>query len=320
MKVRGLMVTVLLTCLVLTAPVLANPDQAAAKFSEGQTLLVKADFDGALKAYTAAAKADKKNTDYRDELALLKRIMKMRQALDKAKGPEWITTAEALFAYYKDHKIYTEALPLGVKLHSQQNTPDSAAQLARTQLALSMNAEAAHILGAVVREKLNAEVRVLMAVAMARQNKLVEARGIAAEVNLGSSPSGQLLFDLACLKALLGQPDEAITMLIRAFEATPPAELATIKAQAKECKDLAALRDKPAFAQALNTASKVSGKANCGKCPMKEKCTHDKDAGKDKPGAKDQHPCPAGKDAAGKPDNGQPQQPGHQPKQGDKKP
>ena len=83
-----------------------SADQAAESFKLGRALMVKAEFDAALKAFTEAAKANPDRQEYRQQFALVRRIIKMRKRIDQEQNPEkWETTAQALRSFYYDYDL-----------------------------------------------------------------------------------------------------------------------------------------------------------------------------------------------------------------------
>jgi hypothetical protein len=90
-------------------------------------------------------------------------------------------------------------------------------------------------------------------------------------------------YNVACALAVLGDVEGADRSLRRAFQLTPPSELAGLKKQAGTDTDLASLRGTPAFATALKTESLVSDKApvkaGCAGCPSKGSCSEEKSGG-----------------------------------------
>ena len=271
-------------CFIL-CPALVRADSGedpAKLFADGKALLTKGDFDGALKALEAAAKADSKNDEYRQEASVLRRIIKIRKNLDDQKDmAKWEATARSLRAFYYDNDIYTEALALDKRVHARLNTPESAAMLAETQLELGRNAEAAELLGDVEDGKLTPQARVLLGIARAREKNVDGAREALAKLPKAEEAGAGLLFDMARLASLTGDQKRAAELLTKCFEATPPSRLASFKAYARQCKDLGGLAGTEAFTKALATESKVaeskcSGGSDCGKCPMKGGCEMEK--------------------------------------------
>ncbi len=76
----------------------ADSSEEAAKLGvEGRACLAKADFEGAKKAFKAAAKADRDNDQYRQLYAVVRRVIKIRESLaDEQDLEKWATTASAL--------------------------------------------------------------------------------------------------------------------------------------------------------------------------------------------------------------------------------
>jgi tetratricopeptide (TPR) repeat protein len=251
---------------------------AAKRFEKGKALLVKADFAGALEAYAAAVKADPKNDEYRQQLALLRRVVKIREKLGEQKDAEkWESTARSLRGFYYDNDIYGEALALDKQLHARLNTGESAATLAETLLELDQNKAAADLLAGMSDGKLTPDGRVLLGIAWARAGEADKAKQIAAKCQAPEDAGPSALFDLARLCALAGDQAKAAELLTRCFELTPPSRLEAFKAYAREHKDLRSLAATERFAKVLKTASKVpeskcSTGTSCGKCPMSGGC------------------------------------------------
>ena len=266
---------------IAVCPPLARADsahRAADAFAQGGVLVAKGDFDAALKAYATAAKADSANQAYRQQYSLVRRVIKMRKRIEKESNPEkWVASAEALRAFYYEHGVYTEALPLDRQFHAKMNTPESAAMLAQTQIELGMDAEAAGLLSGLDKDKITPRSQVLLGIAFARQGKLDDARRIAKDFAVPKDAKPPVLWNLARLRALVGDSSDALGLLTRCFESTPPSRLDAAKTDAKESKDFGTLLASADFAKALETKSKVkesgcSGGTSCGKCPSRASC------------------------------------------------
>ena len=288
---RMVTVSVLILGVVSAAamPALAgSAEEAAEKFAAGKALLAKADFDGALKAFKKAAKKDAKNQEYAQEYALLRQVIGLRKTCAKERDAEkWLTTAGALRTFYYDHNLYSEALPLDQERHRRQRSAESAVLLAETQLALAMHSEAVEMLAGLAKAEASPRAAVLRGIALARLGRIDEARELAGESRQVTDDAGpRYFYDLARLQALTGNSMSALEALTRAFELTPPSLIDGFRAEAKECKDFAALQASSDFAKVLETSSKVkeskcSSGTSCGKCPMRSKCS-----GKDQKGNK----------------------------------
>jgi len=281
MRLQAVLICTLAACLLfLPDAARAGSNEGAAGFSrQAADLLARADFDGALNAYREAAKADPENQEYRQQYALVRRIAKMRESIDKEQNPQkWETTARALRSFYYNHGLFGEALPVDRQFHTKLNTAESATMLAETELKLDMNAEAADLLGGLDEQKQSPHTQALLGLALARQGKLDEARAIAEKCVLPDAAGPDLFFNVARMRALLGDASQALSLLVRTLEQTPPSRLEARVAEAKTCPDFANLVAAADFGKALKTPSKVkesgcSGGSSCGKCPSKSKCS-----------------------------------------------
>lgn len=256
----------------------AVASDAATAFEQGRAMLAQADFDGAMKAYAEAVKADPKNVVYRQQYTLLRRVVSIREKLgEQTDHDRWETTVRSLRGYYYDNGIYGEALALDRLVHDKLKSPTSSAWLAETLLEMGQDAEADALLAGVKEEDQTLRTRMLLGIARARLGKQDEAKRLAAACPAPPDAGPGLLFDLARLQALTGDATRACELLTRCFEQTPPSRLAGVKAQASRCHDFDTLSRTDAFAKALATESKVaeskcSSGTDCGKCPMRASC------------------------------------------------
>ncbi len=277
----------------MASPALAgSAERAAESYKQGDVLLAQGDFDGAVKAFAAAVKADRDNEDYRQQYALVRQIVKLRKRIGKERNPEkWEKSARALRAFYYEHRIYSEALSLDREFHTRLDNAESAAMLAETELNLGMNDEAAELLAGLDSQQATPRSHALLGIALARQGKLDDARGVAEKCQLPDDAGPGVYFDVARLRALLGDASDALAMLTRCCESTLPSRLEALKYRAKECKDFRALAAGPEFAKVLETPSKIkesgcSSGSSCGKCPSRTSCGK----GKSSSSAKDKKP------------------------------
>jgi tetratricopeptide (TPR) repeat protein len=266
----GLSLALVLQCGAIT---FAQTD-GARQFAQAKALLAQADFRGALDAFKAASKAEPENSEYFQEYALLRRVIRIREQLKEEEDAEtWQKMSRALYNYYRQHKINGEALATARALYEKAASGESAALLADAQLAADDNAAAVALLSQLDEGARTIQTDVLHGIALARVSKLADARAMAGKLELPKDCDGPLCFDAARLYALVGDAEKAIGALTCAFERTPANQLEAVKADAKQCRDLAALTGSPAFASALEVKSKVA--AGCAKdgskCPSKDK-------------------------------------------------
>jgi len=269
--------------MVLVFPAFARAESAQESFARGKTLLAKGDFQSALAAYSAAARADEANQQYMDQYLFVRRIISLRQRIDTEKDHQrWAYTARALHALYSAEGMLSEALSLGQKIHAKLNDESSAVLLAETQLALNQSAEAAEVLGALDKEQASPASRALLGVALARFGKMDEARQIAKTVAVPEKASPGVDYAVARLHALTGSSSQALALLTRCFESLPPSRQANFKDHAKQCPDFAGLASTGQLAKVLATKSKApesgcSGGSGCANCPMRGQCAKDQE-------------------------------------------
>jgi tetratricopeptide (TPR) repeat protein len=170
-------------------------------------------------------------------------------------------------------------LPLDQGLWDRAPTADNAIQLGETLLTLDRAGEAVQILGSLDRQRSTPASQALLAVALARQGKLNEARAIAASTRVTEPSDPVTLYLTARMHAVVGQSDQALSALGRCFQAVPPSRLEALKSLARECPELAALASLSAFETVLRTPSRVaeskcSGGSSCSSCPMRGGCAH----------------------------------------------
>jgi tetratricopeptide (TPR) repeat protein len=248
-------------------------------FREGQALLKQGNLAGALKAYTAAAQADRANQQYLQQFMLVRQAAMLQDALGKEQNAErWASMAQALRSFYVSQGLHAQALPLDQQVFQRQPSANTAIQLAETQLALGQPAEAAAVLSGLAESQTTPGSQGLLAIALARQGKQAEARQVADAIPAASNAGPGTLYILARMQAALGNQEQSANALKQCFESLPPSRLEALKAHARTCTDFVALKTTAAFTAALATESKVpeskcSGGSSCANCPMRGNCS-----------------------------------------------
>jgi tetratricopeptide (TPR) repeat protein len=252
-------------------------DAGTAAFTQAKSYLTQSQFERALESYAAAAQAAPQNAAYRQEYALLRQVVALRQSLaSEADAARWNTGASALRVFYYDRGLYDAALPLDQERYRRDGAPESAALLAETQLQLDRNTEAVVTLTAVSNDKLSPKGRDLLALAYARTGSRDRAKDLLAQAaNTPESAEHCLL--ASRVHALLGDREAANKLLAQSFRLTPPSALPRAKEFAKNCADFRSLLSDPQSASVFETVSTVqesscSRAKSCGGCPSAAKC------------------------------------------------
>jgi hypothetical protein len=277
---------------VSAAPAPATPAEMARRaYAQGQARLAAADFEAALTAFKAAARADKENPEYRQQYALLRQVIRLEKRLPKEKNTErWLQGASALHNFYHAHGLYARCIPLDEKRYKRDPGAESAILLAETQLALGLNTRPAEILAQLPEDQQTPRTRALRGLALARDGRINEAKSLADDPRKIDAEAGpRHFYELARLLALIERPQDSLYALTQAIELTPPSQLEAFKDQVRGCTDLTALGKTNEFAEVMKLSSRVqespcSGGTGCGKCPKRAKCGSAKTAhAKEKP-------------------------------------
>ncbi|MFH1923671.1 MAG: hypothetical protein ABIP48_27745 [Planctomycetota bacterium] len=269
--------------LALFCSVTAHAETAEQAFIRGNTLLAKGSFEEALQAYSTAVRAERTNQQYGQQFMLVRRVTALRESLDRERDPQrWLRIAQSLRSFYISQGIHSEALSVDEKIHARLNTASSAGQLAETQLAMGRDAEASQALSALAPEQATTVTQALLAIALARQGQVGEARKIGEGIARPGSSDPGTLYVLSRMQAIVGNDGAALGLLTRCFEAVPPSRLGDLKMHAKQNPELAALASTDGFATAFQTESKVaeskcSEGSSCAGCPMRGGCPKGQD-------------------------------------------
>lgn len=277
---------ILILAMGVTAPALAQSGPGQGDFERGEALLAKGEFQQALEAYQAAAKAAPDNPAYGQRVAVVQQVLRIEGIAADASHAQWAQAVQMLHGFYLSNGLAERALPNDRKLHEREGSNATGYALATTLADLKRYAEAADVLSPLLAKGEDAGLRIMRAILRARQEKPDEARA-----DLDKTPGvlkdpGQL-YNRACAYALLGETAKAGADLRKAFAHTPAAELEASKEWAKKDPDLVSLRGTPVFAKALETQS-AAGASSCGDCGG---CDEAKKAGHGEEGCEDgEHP------------------------------
>jgi len=269
---------VVATVLLLTVASAQAADDASAAFLQGEKLLAAGNLKDALKQYGAAVKLVGDNQEYVQQYLMVRQVVMLQSALAKETNPQrWEQTALALRTFFGAQRLHDQALTIDQAMWDRSKTSDNAIQLADTLLALDKNAEAAQLLTGLSPQQRTGASQSLLAVSLARQGKLDEAKALAGRIPAASQADPGALFMVARMHAVIGDNDRALAALKRSYEAVPPSRLDALKSLTRECKDFAQLTSLASFSTVMKTTSKVveskcSGGSSCASCPMRGKC------------------------------------------------
>jgi len=274
--------TVLLPLLLGLAAAIATADDAptaAAHHVRGHALLAKADFDGALASFLAAARAAPEDAGFREDALLLKRVVDQRRALDRPeRHPRWAGIATSLHAFYLQHGLLEEAVRLGRR--GVATLADAAAEerLVEALLEAGSDADALAQLVSKAAWTRGARHTIFHGIALARLARFEEAAAHAKALErLLDDADPLLLRDAARLHGLLGHEAQTAALLVRAFEGTEAARLDALKSAVRSHPDFRRVLASVAVTKALTATSRrkapgCSGGSDCGSCPNRGGC------------------------------------------------
>ena len=272
---RKLLTLLALSAVLSTSPALAN-EQAEAAFERATTQLRAGDLDAALDGFTAAAKADPANDLYRKRVVLLHRIGQIRAQLPRLAEDDvrWEASAQGLRTFYLQYGVYGEAADLDERRFARTATPAVRVDLAESCLEAGRDGRVVELLGALEEKHATRRSDLFLGVALARTGELERARGLAARVATGADGDPALVLEAACLNALLGNLDRAVTQVRFVYESVPAASHPSLQEYVASRTDLDALRV-PKYEAVFATKSKVQA-AGCEGCPSAGSCGPEK--------------------------------------------
>jgi thioredoxin-like negative regulator of GroEL len=277
----GVIFAVTLVCAATMLPQIASAETAKEAYDRGTELLGDGDFQKALQAYSVAARADKSNQQYTQQFMLLRRVIALQNNLKKEKNPQrWQNTARALRSFYVSQGMYPQALSIDQQKHEKSNTAASASQLAETLLAMNKTADAEKVLAGLDTEKSTPSTQALLSIAIARQERVDEARKISQKVSPPNKAGPLTHYTLARMHAMVGAEDKALASLTSCLQTVAPSSAEGFKAHARQTPEFATLATTARFAEVLETKSKVSeskcsGGTSCAGCPSRGNCSKD---------------------------------------------
>ena len=246
------------------------------------------DFNSALKLYAGAARQNSDNPYFKDQYSILRRVIKMKSALDKAadkndkpneKVLERLSSYyQAVRAYYYSKGFYSESMKLdemAMKLvPGQQQTlnylesvvvvnPDDASDTVSSICADSADEASEYELFNLLMKSRNAGSSDLTS----EIDKIT--------VDPEANPAGFVY--LACIYKNAGDETKAYEMVQKALEHTVPSEINGTRILASSMKEFKDDVNSDKFAAVLKTESKVAqsgctGGSSCGSCSLKGKC------------------------------------------------
>lgn len=273
--VVGILLTALALPLLASADDLASPGALAA--AQGEANVQRLDFMAAMRAYSQAAKAEPGNQVYRERFLQLRRVTSIKHSVDtRPNDARWLPMVVTLHAFYLSEGLDAAALDLDRHAHTRLGKATTAVLLSETLLRMNRPAEVVSTLSP--RQQKTWHEDVLLGIALARLQKMEEAKVIDGRVS--GADVNQLvpvqIQDLARLKARLDDVPKSLALLKTSLEKTPATAIDVARSRIRAEADYENIRSLPSFAKVLETKSLVpqtcSGGSSCGSCPNRGGC------------------------------------------------
>ena len=162
-------------------------DSAEQTFAHGEKLLAKADFDGALKAFAQAAKADRSNSEYLQHYALVNQIVVCENGWRREQdAAQWENIARGLHAFYIGRGCTPKRCPWTSKSTSGSTPPIPRRCWPRRNWCSIAMPKRPTVLAALERRNTRPAPGRCTGLALARQGKTDEAREIAQTIELAA--------------------------------------------------------------------------------------------------------------------------------------
>jgi hypothetical protein len=261
----------------------AKPSPDTAKITQLETnvetlIVQKKDYPTALQQYAAAAKENPQATYYRDQYAVLQRVIKIKKLMAEETNLEkWKSYAQAVRSYYYGKGYYSEALEVDQAAAGKFDTADFAANYLETLLLTGKNDEAAKFVESKKITEKTLRYQTLEAVLQARTGKLESALNTAKTVQIAPKTNSQSCFDLARVYWAAGDKEKSFSNLTTFMEHTAPSEQPVAQILIQKSSEFAPLQGTEELKKVLSTPSKITqsgctGGSSCGSCSLKDKC------------------------------------------------
>jgi len=262
----------------------AAPNEQIAKFEANIEKLIVTDHNlsAALKEYVDAAKANPQEVYYRQQYAVLQRVIKMQTLLTTEMNLEkWKSYAKAVRGYFYSKGFYSEALPLDLKAANKFDTADYAANVVETMLLTGKTADAAKFLAGKKPADSSVRYQTLALTVQALDGKAKEAVDALQAVKIDPKMDSKSYLDAARIYNAAGDNAKTLSNLQLLLENTLPSEIAAERIMIAKTADFAALQTADDFKKVVATASKIqqsscTGGSNCATCKSRDKCASQK--------------------------------------------
>ena len=248
------------------------------------------DYDAALKVYALAARNNTSQTYYKDQYAILRRVIKMKRAMESFNGQDtlsdsdmtkWGSYYKAVRGYYYDHGFYGESINLDKMASEKLKTEESTINYFESLVVLNNTQKAQELIANSSAANVNPELAVLKALMQVRTKDDLDNNIEEIENKLSPKDAPRSFVYLACIYQLKGNTDKACKSIITALENTIPTQISMTRKLIESMGEFKTLTQNDKYLAAIETESKVyqsgcTGGSSCNSCSLKDTCSSNK--------------------------------------------
>ncbi len=255
-------------------------------------VLADSDFDSALKLYANAARENADNSYYKDQYSILRRVIKMKTALDKAAGTtdnlndtvikRLSTYYQAVRAYYYSKGFYSESLKLDDMAMKLIPGEQQALNYAESVVVVNPDNALETVSGISADSENGAgQIELYNLLLQSRKAKSDNLQAAVDKIKVNPEADPESLVYLACIYKNAGDQAKAYEYVQMALEHTVPSEINGTRILASSMEEFKGEANGKEFVEVLKTESKVAqsgctGGSSCNSCSLKGKCSSTK--------------------------------------------
>ncbi len=252
-----------------------------------ELILKKNDYDAALKLYAEQARKNTHETYYRDQYSILRRVIKMKRAMQEISGnpaeisetelKKWESYYQAVRAYYYSQGFYEESPDLDNKAVEILKSDQAKLNYIETLVVLDKNEEAKKVIEQTAGKIDLPAFNTLALLVQARMTPSDSITKQLEDIQIGLKDNPLCLVYFACIYQIQGDINEAYKKIVKALENTSPTQITTTRKMIETLKEFHDLSEDKKFQAALQTQSKVyqsgcTGGSSCNSCSLKDTC------------------------------------------------
>ncbi len=293
-----LILTVILTCCgsqlyAHVAKKEVNKDDEMIKLQNQVKQLIqeKSDFDAALKLYASAARQYKDQPYYKDQYAILRRVIKMKRAMEaesmqgdlsKAQLKRWTSYYNAVRGYYYDHGFYIESAKIDKTAVIKIKNDQAKLNYIETLTVLDEVNEVKELISEPNESiKGRPDFIALQSLIQQRMDEVVDIAHIEKMLIAKPQENPRAFVYLGCIYQLQKNQKKAYQSIVKALENTPPTQISMTRRLIENMKEFKDIRKTDKYLAVIKTGSKVyqsgcTGGSSCNSCSLKDKCPSNK--------------------------------------------